>query len=63
MVNRLPLIYLVDSAGVFLLLQDDVFPDEDDFGRIRNNAALSALGVPQIATIMSNCVAGGGYLP
>ena len=64
LVNRLPLIYLVDSAGVFLPLQDDVFPDEDDFGRIfRNNAVLSALGVPQIAAIMGNCVAGGGYLP
>lgn len=64
MINRLPLIYLVDSAGVFLPLQDEIFPDEDDFGRIfRNNAVLSALGVPQIAAIMGNCVAGGGYLP
>ncbi len=64
LVNRLPLIYLVDSAGVMLPLQDEVFPDEDDFGRIfRNNAVLSALGVPQIAAIMGNCVAGGGYLP
>ena len=64
MVNRLPLIYLVDSAGVMLPLQDEVFPDEDDFGRIfRNNAVLSAMGVPQIAAIMGNCVAGGGYLP
>jgi 3-methylcrotonyl-CoA carboxylase beta subunit len=64
MFNRLPLIYLVDSAGVMLPLQDEVFPDEDDFGRIfRNNAVLSALGVPQIASIMGNCVAGGGYLP
>ncbi len=63
-VNRLPVIYLVDSAGVFLPLQDEVFPDEDDFGRVfRNNAVLSALGVPQIAAIMGNCVAGGGYLP
>ncbi len=62
--NRLPLIYLVDSAGVMLPLQEDVFPDEDDFGRIfRNNAVLSALGVPQISAIMGNCVAGGGYLP
>src|SRR5438067_3372620 len=62
--NRLPLIYLVDSAGVFLPLQDEVFPDEDDFGRIfRNNAVLSAAGVPQVAAIMGNCVAGGGYLP
>ncbi len=64
MVNRLSLMYLVDSAGVFLPLQDDVFPDEDDFGRIfRNNAVISALGIPQIAAIMGNCVAGGGYLP
>jgi acetyl-CoA carboxylase carboxyltransferase component len=62
--NRLPLIYLVDSAGVFLPLQDEVFPDEDDFGRIfRNNAVISATGVPQFAAIMGNCVAGGGYLP
>jgi acetyl-CoA carboxylase carboxyltransferase component len=62
--NRLPLIYLVDSAGIFLPLQEDVFPDEDDFGRIfRNNAVLSAAGVPQYAAIMGNCVAGGGYLP
>jgi 3-methylcrotonyl-CoA carboxylase beta subunit len=62
--NRLPLIYLVDSAGVFLPLQEDVFPDEDDFGRIfRNNAVLSAMGLQQIAAIMGNCVAGGGYLP
>src|SRR5262245_58124539 len=62
--SRLPLIYLVDSAGVFLPLQDEVFPDEDDFGRIfRNNAVLSATGVPQFAAILGNCVAGGGYLP
>jgi acetyl-CoA carboxylase carboxyltransferase component len=62
--NRLPLVYLVDSAGVFLPLQDEVFPDEDDFGRIfRNNAIISATGVPQLAAIMGNCVAGGGYLP
>lgn len=62
--NRLPLVYLVDSAGVFLPLQEDVFPDEDDFGRIfRNNAVLSAAGIPQYAAIMGNCVAGGGYLP
>ena len=61
---RLPLIYLVDSAGVFLPLQEDVFPDTDDFGRIfRNNAVLSAEGITQIAAIMGNCVAGGGYLP
>jgi 3-methylcrotonyl-CoA carboxylase beta subunit len=62
--NRLPLVYLVDSAGVFLPLQEDVFPDEDDFGRIfRNNAVISAAGIPQYAAIMGNCVAGGGYLP
>src|SRR5262249_7982244 len=62
--NRLPLVYLVDSAGVFLPLQDEVFPDEDDFGRIfRNNAVLSAEGVPQFSAILGNCVAGGGYLP
>lgn len=64
MINRLPLVYLVDSAGVMLPLQDEVFPDEDDFGRIfRNNAVISAMGVPQLAAIMGNCVAGGGYLP
>lgn len=62
--DRLPLVYLVDSSGVFLPLQDEVFPDEDDFGRIfRNNAVLSATGVPQLAAILGNCVAGGGYLP
>jgi 3-methylcrotonyl-CoA carboxylase beta subunit len=62
--NRLPLIYLVDSAGIFLPLQEDVFPDEDDFGRIfRNNAVISAAGIAQHAAIMGNCVAGGGYLP
>ena len=60
----LPLVYLVDSSGVFLPMQDEVFPDEDDFGRIfRNNAVLSAAGLPQIAAIMGNCVAGGAYLP
>jgi 3-methylcrotonyl-CoA carboxylase beta subunit len=64
MENHLPLVYLVDSAGVFLPLQDEVFPDEDDFGRIfRNNAVISAAGIPQYAAIMGNCVAGGGYLP
>jgi len=62
--NRIPTIYLVDSAGVFLPLQEDVFPDTDDFGRVfRNNAVMSAMGVPQIAAIMGMCVAGGGYLP
>ena len=61
---NLPIIYLVDSAGVYLPMQDEIFPDEDDFGRIfRNNAVLSAMGVPQIAAIMGNCVAGGAYLP
>ncbi|MCL4742231.1 MAG: acyl-CoA carboxylase subunit beta [Phycisphaerales bacterium] len=61
---RLPLIYLVDSAGVYLPMQEDVFPDTDDFGRIfRNNAVISAEGIPQIAAIMGYCVAGGGYLP
>jgi 3-methylcrotonyl-CoA carboxylase beta subunit len=64
MMARLPLIYLVDSAGVFLPLQEDVFPDTDDFGRIfRNNAVISAAGIPQLAAIMGSCVAGGGYLP
>jgi 3-methylcrotonyl-CoA carboxylase beta subunit len=62
--NRVPTVYLVDSAGVFLPLQEDVFPDTDDFGRVfRNNAVMSALGIPQIAAIMGMCVAGGGYLP
>jgi len=60
----LPIIYLVDSAGVFLPLQDEIFPDEDDFGRIfRNNSVISAAGIPQFAAIMGNCVAGGAYLP
>jgi len=62
--NRIPTIYLVDSAGVFLPLQEDVFPDTDDFGRVfRNNAVMTAKGIPQIAAIMGMCVAGGGYLP
>jgi len=62
--NRIPTIYLVDSAGVFLPLQEDVFPDTDDFGRVfRNNAVMSARGIPQITAIMGMCVAGGGYLP
>ena len=64
MENRIPTLYLVDSAGVFLPLQEDVFPDTDDFGRIfRNNAVMSALGIPQITAIMGMCVAGGAYLP
>jgi 3-methylcrotonyl-CoA carboxylase beta subunit len=61
---RLPLVYLVDSAGVFLPLQAEIFPDEDDFGRIfRNNSVLSAEGIPQYAAVMGNCIAGGAYLP
>lgn len=61
---KLPTLFLVDSAGVFLPLQDEIFPDEDDFGRIfRNNAIFSASGIPQIAAIMGNCIAGGAYLP
>jgi acetyl-CoA carboxylase carboxyltransferase component len=64
MENRIPTLYLVDSAGVFLPLQEDVFPDQDDFGRIfRNNAVMSAAGIPQITAIMGMCVAGGAYLP
>ena len=62
--NHVPTIYLVDSAGIFLPLQEDVFPDQDDFGRVfRNNAVLSAMGIPQITAIMGMCVAGGAYLP
>jgi 3-methylcrotonyl-CoA carboxylase beta subunit len=62
--NHIPTIYLVDSAGVFLPLQEDVFPDTDDFGRVfRNNAVMSAMRIPQIAAIMGLCVAGGAYLP
>jgi 3-methylcrotonyl-CoA carboxylase beta subunit len=62
--NHIPTIYLVDSAGIFLPLQEDVFPDTDDFGRVfRNNAIMSAMGIPQIAAIMGMCVAGGAYLP
>ncbi len=64
MENRLPLIYLVDSAGVFLPLQNEVFPDKEHFGRLfRNNAKISSMGIPQIAAIMGSCVAGGAYLP
>jgi 3-methylcrotonyl-CoA carboxylase beta subunit len=64
MENHLPTLYLVDSAGVFLPLQEDVFPDQDDFGRVfRNNAVMSAMGIPQITAIMGMCVAGGAYLP
>jgi 3-methylcrotonyl-CoA carboxylase beta subunit len=62
--NRIPTLYLVDSSGVFLPLQEDVFPDQDDFGRIfRNNAVMSAQGIPQMTAIMGMCVAGGAYLP
>ena len=64
MENRLPLIYLVDSAGVYLPMQDEIFPDKEHFGRIfRNNAQISAMGIPQISAIMGSCVAGGAYLP
>jgi 3-methylcrotonyl-CoA carboxylase beta subunit len=62
--NRLPMVYLVDSAGVYLPMQDEIFPDQDDFGRVFYlNARMSAAGIPQIAAIMGNCVAGGAYLP
>ncbi|MGZ0016856.1 acyl-CoA carboxylase subunit beta [Yeosuana sp. AK3] len=62
--NRLPIIYLVDSAGVYLPLQDEIFPDKEHFGRIfRNNAIMSSMGITQIAAIMGSCVAGGAYLP
>lgn len=62
--NHIPLIYLVDSAGVFLPMQDEIFPDKEHFGRMfRNNAVISAKGIPQIAAIMGSCVAGGAYLP
>ena len=64
MENHLPIIYLVDSAGVFLPLQDEIFPDKEHFGRIfRNNAKMSAMGITQIAAVMGSCVAGGAYLP
>lgn len=62
--NKLPIIYLVDSAGVYLPMQDEIFPDKENFGRIfRNNAKMSAMGIPQISAIMGSCVAGGAYLP
>ena len=64
MENRLPIVYLVDSAGVFLPMQDEIFPDKEHFGRqFRNNAKMSAMGIVQIAAIMGSCVAGGAYLP
>jgi acetyl-CoA carboxylase carboxyltransferase component len=62
--NRIPIIYLVDSAGVFLPMQDEIFPDKEHFGRIfRNNAVMSSMGITQIAAVMGSCVAGGAYLP
>ena len=64
MENKLPIIYLVDSAGVFLPMQDEIFPDKEHFGRIfRNNAIMSSMGITQIAAVMGSCVAGGAYLP
>lgn len=64
MENRLPIIYLVDSAGVYLPMQDEIFPDKEHFGRIfRNNAVMSSMGITQIAVVMGSCVAGGAYLP
>ncbi|MCX7728236.1 MAG: acyl-CoA carboxylase subunit beta [Bacteroidia bacterium] len=64
MENKIPIIYLVDSAGVYLPMQDEIFPDKENFGRIfRNNAVMSSMGIPQIAAIMGSCVAGGAYLP
>jgi acetyl-CoA carboxylase carboxyltransferase component len=64
MENRLPVIYIVDSAGVYLPMQDEIFPDKEHFGRIfRNNAQMSAMGISQIAAVMGSCVAGGAYLP
>ena len=64
MENKLPIIYLVDSAGVYLPLQDEIFPDKEHFGRIfRNNAIMSSMGIIQIAAVMGSCVAGGAYLP
>ena len=62
--NKLPIIYLVDSAGVFLPMQDEIFPDKEHFGRIfRNNAVMSSMGITQISAVMGSCVAGGAYLP
>ena len=64
MENRIPIIYLVDSAGVYLPLQDEIFPDKEHFGRIfRNNALMSSMGITQISAVMGSCVAGGAYLP
>ena len=62
--NKIPIIYLVDSAGVYLPMQDEIFPDKEHFGRIfRNNAVMSSMGITQIAAVMGSCVAGGAYLP
>jgi len=62
--NKLPIIYLVDSAGVYLPMQDEIFPDKEHFGRVfRNNAVMSSMGITQIAAVMGSCVAGGAYLP
>ena len=64
MENKLPIIYLVDSAGVYLPMQDEIFPDKEHFGRVfRNNAVMSSMGIIQIAAVMGSCVAGGAYLP
>ena len=64
MENHLPIVYLVDSAGVYLPMQDEIFPDKEHFGRMfRNNARMSAMGIPQISAVMGSCVAGGAYLP
>ena len=64
MENHIPIIYLVDSAGVYLPMQDEIFPDKEHFGRIfRNNAVMSSKGIVQIAAVMGSCVAGGAYLP
>jgi acetyl-CoA carboxylase carboxyltransferase component len=64
MENRIPILYLVDSAGVYLPMQDEIFPDKEHFGRIfRNNAVMSSLGIPQLSAVMGSCVAGGAYLP
>ena len=64
MENEIPIIYLVDSAGVYLPMQDEIFPDKEHFGRIfRNNAIMSSKGITQIAAVMGSCVAGGAYLP
>ena len=64
MENKVPILYLVDSAGVYLPMQDEIFPDKEHFGRIfRNNAVMSSMGIPQLAAVMGSFVAGGAYLP